>query len=133
MQIDVFPVVAEYNAFTFMVSKYLKILVDHFWKANNIVLTKFFFRLGIHIIYPLFHLFVRNKRERVIFDYGVGFWKEIRYKKDIFPLSEVEFEGHIFNAPKDPLTYCKNLYGDDCMDMPSADKIYGHQSFVKFL
>ena len=137
LQIDIFPVITEYNQFTFIVSKYLKVLVDHFWKAKlsafNSFMTKSFYYLGSRLLYPLFHVLVKKKNNRIVFDYGVGFWRESRYEEDIYPLGKVEFEGHFFNAPKDPLSYCRKIYGNDCMEMPSPDKIYGHQSIVEFL
>jgi len=42
-------------------------------------------------------------------------------KIDIFPLSEVEFEGHKFYAPGNPDAYLKNIYGD-YMKLPSKEK-----------
>lgn len=35
-----------------------------------------------------------------------------RYIQDIFPLSEIQFEGHSFLAPHDTDTYLRRIYGD---------------------
>lgn len=136
LQIDVFPVISEYNKFTFAISKYFKIAIDHFWSAKpsvfNQLMTKSIFALATKFVFPLFHLLVRKKNKDLIFDYGVGFWREKRHEQDIYPLGTVVFEGYTFMAPKSPLAYCKRIYGEDCMEMPSADNIYGHQSIIEF-
>jgi lipopolysaccharide cholinephosphotransferase len=47
----------------------------------------------------------------LIYDYGCGFYAQ-RVKDDIFPLSEIEFEGHIFPAPSNYDKYLRRIYGD---------------------
>ena len=136
LQIDVFPVISEYNSLTIACSKYIKNAVNHFWNAKpsvfNHIMTKSIYAVATNIIYPLFHFLVRKKHKELKFDYGVGFLREERIEEDIYPIGTIEFEGHTFMAPKDPLSYCKRIYGEDCMEMPTADKIYGHQVVVEF-
>ncbi|WP_290448336.1 LicD family protein [uncultured Muribaculum sp.] len=52
-----------------------------------------------------------------------------RKKNDIFPLSEISFEGFMFKAPADTDTYLKKLYGD-YMKLPDSDKIHVHASKI---
>ena len=49
----------------------------------------------------------------------------IRKKSEIFPLSEIEFEGRMFKAPYDVDAYLKRIYGN-YMEIPSSDKIEDH-------
>lgn len=44
-------------------------------------------------------------------DFGVPYYS-LRKKEDILPLTEIEFEGHIFPAPADPDHYLRLIYGD---------------------
>ncbi|MBR4842232.1 MAG: LicD family protein [Bacteroidaceae bacterium] len=46
-----------------------------------------------------------------IHDFGTGFYSE-RKKDDIFPLQEIEFEGHLFPAPCRTAHYLARIYGD---------------------
>ncbi|MBR5643788.1 MAG: LicD family protein [Salinivirgaceae bacterium] len=50
-------------------------------------------------------------------------------KTDMFPLSEVEFEGHKFYAPGNPDAYLKNIYGD-YMKMPPKEQWRIHAKFI---
>ncbi len=58
--------------------------------------------------------------------FGTAFFKP-RYKKDIFPLSEMEFEGKMFPVPHDSDSYLKRIYGD-YMKLPDLKDIHPHYS-----
>ena len=62
-------------------------------------------------------------RETLV-SYGNTFFC-IRKMSEIFPLSEVEYEGYKFKAPHDIDSYLRRIYGD-YMKIPSADKIETH-------
>ena len=136
LQIDVFPVITEYNKITYTIGKYIKRFVDYCWKREarfkHQYFTSFFFFLGNRLFFPLFHQIVKRKHEDVVMDYGVGFWKEKRNHKDFFPLNKILFEGHEFWAPKESLSYCMKLYGESCMELPPEEIRYNHQSNVLF-
>lgn len=53
----------------------------------------------------------------LIHEYGTGFFSE-RKTKDIFPLSEISFEGHMFMAPHDTQNYLQRIY-DDWNSLPN--------------
>lgn len=54
---------------------------------------------------------------------GEGFFlqKHMNKLEDIYPLQDIEFEGHTFKAPVHFDTYLRDLYGD-YMQIPSPDK-----------
>ena len=56
--------------------------------------------------------------------FGSGFHRS-RNKKDIFPLTRIEFEGYFFNAPKDSHAYLQGIFGD-YMRLPDESKIVSH-------
>lgn len=58
-----------------------------------------------------------------------SFFSASRDIKDIFPFSEIEFEGRRFMAPADSDAYLRKIYGD-YMRMPDPDKIQVHTSHV---
>ena len=64
-------------------------------------------------------------------DYGIRFYSS-RRREDIFPLTRIPFEGVLLNAPGKPVNYCKMLYGEDCLEMPSPKNIYDHNTTVLF-
>jgi len=41
---------------------------------------------------------------------------------DIFPLQKIEFEGHMFPAPRNPDVYLTRLFGPDYMTLPPEEK-----------
>lgn len=53
---------------------------------------------------------------------GAGFYKSVFYKKDIFPLSKMEFEGVEFPVPGNTDAYLTNIYGD-WRKLPSEEQI----------
>ena len=50
----------------------------------------------------------------------------------IFPLSEIEFEGHVFKAPHNPDVYLHCLFGD-YMQIPPVEKRPTHGAHIEFL
>lgn len=53
---------------------------------------------------------------------GSGFYKSRFFKRDIFPLSKIEFEGIEFPAPGNTDAYLTNIYGD-WRKLPSEEQI----------
>ncbi len=51
--------------------------------------------------------------------------------KDLFPLKEIEFEGHKFFAPKNTDAYLKLLYGDNYMELPPIEKRKTHSAKIE--
>ena len=62
-----------------------------------------------------------------IFNYGIDF-KRLRFKQDIFPLSEHSFEGIMFPCPGDVDCYLTKLYGDYSL-IPPEEKRITHKFF----
>ncbi|MBQ9386876.1 MAG: LicD family protein [Bacteroidaceae bacterium] len=70
------------------------------------------------LIYPFAELTVATARllgrvihrNSLIHDYGTGFYSQ-RFINDIFPLGEIEFEGHRFKAPCNTDHYLTVIYG----------------------
>lgn len=58
-----------------------------------------------------------------------SFFSAQRDAADIFPLSEINFEGRRFMAPGNPDAYLRKIYGD-YMRLPDPDKIQVHTSRV---
>ena len=48
------------------------------------------------------------------------FMNAIHDKDDIFPLSEIEFEGYNFKCPCNTINYIKRIYGDNYMLFPKS-------------
>ena len=75
--------------------------------------------LGL-LLYPIAQLSVLAARiwgslfmrKHLVDDYGTGIYYIQKDVKDIFPLTETEFEGHKFFAPNSSDHYLKNIYGN---------------------
>lgn len=89
---------------------------------------------GKKIFYGGFARFGRFLSEHLPYKYlyhasGSRFYAK-RLPSEIYPLSEVEFEGHKFLAPKDCDAYLKRIYGE-YMKLPDIDKIEIHALKLK--
>lgn len=62
---------------------------------------------------------------------GEGFYmgKQLNKISDVFPLSEIEFEGHKFFAPADTDRWLRNYFGDDYMQLPAPCKRRIHAKY----
>lgn len=82
------------------------------------------------IVTPLLHLVHCKRNDYYRMPYGAAF-KSIRYKKNIFPIGRIEFEGKMFNAPHNVDGYLKDIYGD-WEKIPDVDEIQTHNVELKF-
>jgi phosphorylcholine metabolism protein LicD len=55
---------------------------------------------------------IRNPKKQYHIRLGSVFTKFAYYKEHIFPLSTIEFEGHVFPAPGNVEAYLTTFYGD---------------------
>lgn len=62
--------------------------------------------------------------------YGTWCYRKSRFKKDLFPLTTIKFEGYDFPAPHDSDAYLRKLYGD-YTQIPEVKDI--HTVKVEFL
>ncbi len=78
-------------------------------------------------LWALITMFRKKDREFVTFErmsYGYP-----TLKTDMVPVSQIEFENHMFNAPGNPDARLKNIYGD-YMTIPPVEKQRIHAEFI---
>lgn len=101
----------------------IKDLVENRGKYRNLklVLKKLKVTLITEKIFNFLFL-SKNKKNYIGHKYV---FKEIYFLKNIFPLSEIEFEGHKFPCPNNADAYLKELYGDTYMVLPpEKDRVW---------
>jgi lipopolysaccharide cholinephosphotransferase len=54
-----------------------------------------------------------------------------RYTDDIFPLTEMEFEGKMFPVPRQTDAVLRKIYGD-YMQLPDLENIHPHYNKLEF-
>lgn len=79
---------------------------------------------------PFLRFIYHKKNDYYRLPYGAP-WDEIRYKKNIFPLGRIEFEGTMFNAPCNVDAYLSDLYGN-WNKIPDESQIQTHNVNVRF-
>lgn len=57
--------------------------------------------------------------------YGSPFYRNRRYKSEIFPLTKIRFEDNFFWGPHNPDSYLKRIY-DNYMELPNLDNLHSH-------
>jgi len=137
LQVDIFPVELGIlhlpTKLADLTHNMLPYIIDRYPKYDfPIAFAKVLFSIERNIVFPLFRMFGKcfNKKDEYSNSYGVNFGF---YPKDwIFPLTDIEFEGHMFFAPHDYKKYLKKKYGEDCFEMPAKDKIVTHEVEILF-
>ena len=124
--IDIFVM----NSFSYKIQKKYKILCklkDLRIRTNNnyLIFKKMILFLKINkLAFYILNLFVEKPNNNSIV--GYKYWFPQLFKcRDIFPLSEIEFEGHKFPCPNNADAYLKELYGDTYMELPpEKDRVW---------
>lgn len=135
--IDVFIMEPSSSLFVHRVSNYLQ----HFtvFQMNrylhNKILRKVYFYITCNLLNKILFPFLKcisriNAKGRLRHALGSCFTKP-RYIKDIFPLSQMNFEGITFFVPGNLDNYLRTIYGD-YMLLPDLNKIGLHTVDVKF-
>lgn len=84
-----------------------------------------------HIVFPVIRCFSKvGARNQLRHTLGSYFPKS-RDKNDIFPLSQMNFEGYMFPVPGDTDSYLRKIYGD-YMRLPDLNSIKVHTTNVEF-
>ena len=95
------------------------------YKSTPKLYLAFIYNVLTYLVYPFFRMCVSFSSASKLFQtFGTGFHKH-REMSDLFPLAQIEFEGLMFNAPKDCHAYLKRIYGD-YMKLPDESKIVSH-------
>ncbi len=88
------------------------------WKVRAIT------RFNRFIVHPVLKFFCKLSRARETYGLGIPY-HDPRHLEDIFPLTEMEFEGLMFPVPKDTHKVLTLKYGD-YMQLPDIDSVNLH-------
>ena len=88
------------------------------WKVRLIT------RINQRVIHPILRALCRLSRARETYGLGIPY-HDPRHMEDIFPLTEMSFEGHMLPVPKDTDKVLTLKYGD-YMTMPPLDSLHPH-------
>ena len=86
--------------------------------------VRFITRFNERILFPLLRGVCRFSNARETYGLGIPY-HDPRHMEDIFPLTEAEFEGHLFPVPKDTHRVLTLKYGD-YMRLPDIDTLHPH-------
>ena len=103
----------------------LKDLIIYKKENNYLTLKKIALFLKINkLTFYILSLFLEKVNDNSLIGYRYLFPQLYKYT-DIFPLSEIEFEGYKFPCPNNPDAYLKELYGDTYMELPpEKDRVW---------
>lgn len=93
------------------------------WKVRLIT------RFNERLLFPLLRMVCKLSKARETYGLGIPY-HDPRHMEDILPLSEAEFEGHIFPVPKDMHKVLMLKYGD-YMRLPDIEALHPHTSEVE--
>lgn len=125
--LDVFAI-EKTSAFSAHVSKLLYQEIQHLtsyigWAWLRRPLIRLIEIVHFNVTNPILRLIGKiNPKGQYHYVLGTGWPRHTFYMKDTFPLSQAEFEGHMFPVPKDMDAYLTNVYGD-WRQIPSDDTI----------
>ncbi|MCR5130262.1 MAG: LicD family protein [Prevotella sp.] len=90
----------------------------YMWKVRLIT------RFNEKILFPILRFFCKFSHARETYGLGIPY-HDPRYMEDTLPLTEMEFEGHLFPVPSNTHAALTLKYGD-YMKLPDIDKINLH-------
>lgn len=129
--IDVFIMEPSSSLFVNKVSNFLQYyllfcpnayLKNKYWR--NLYLNTMFWMLN-KLVFPLCSLFSKIRANGQLRHTSGSCFTKKRYKKDVFPLTKLNFEDYAFPVPGNYDAYLKKIYGA-YMDLPDLDKIVMH-------
>ena len=88
------------------------------WKVRLIT------RMNENLFFPILRMLCRLSKARETYGLGIPY-HDPRHMEDTFPLTEAEFEGHLFPVPKDSHAALTLKYGD-YMQLPDVNKLQLH-------
>lgn len=93
--------------------------------------TSSILRLNQRYVFPLLRRLSRLTRQRLLhYSPGIPF-ESTRDPQELFPLTTIAFEGHLFSAPHDPEAYLRRMFGQ-WQQLPDLDKISTHTAQLEF-
>lgn len=99
-------------------------MMPHLGGLRTLILKSYNFLINDCIISPI--AFVADKCCTNYYDSIGSRWNpSARRPKDIFPLKEIQFEGHTFYGPANPDAYLTHMYGN-YNELPNLDKLRKH-------
>ena len=98
-------------------------------KSIFYILKKTFY-LSIGVLRPILRMFASKNILR--FSYGSAFSNYTLLYDKVFPLSEIEFEGHSFPSPNNPDNCLRRFYGD-YLCLPDLNALQPHLTEMSFL
>lgn len=103
----------------------LKKLKIHKKENSSLILKKLALFLKLNKLAScILNLFLEKVNDNSLIGYRYLFPQLFKYR-DIFPLSEIEFEGHKFPCPNNADAYLKELYGNTYMELPpEKDRVW---------
>lgn len=95
----------------YMNAQYITVYIKCNWLRRTLI--RLIEGLCLGIINPVLRLLgLINPKREYHYTLGMGWARSTFFKRDIFPLKTIEFEGEMFPAPKDVDAYLRNVYGD---------------------
>lgn len=137
--IDLFPLDPNFYFLMKISERLLAIVLKisrakrNWWGLKSIV-ANILFSLGNNILFPTFRCISRtmSSNKSLYHTYGLPFFKK-RDLTDIFPLTNITFEGQSFPCPKDTDAYLRKIYGNNYQDLPPIERRRGEHLYkLKF-
>ena len=101
-------------------------------KKNDFIFLKkiiLFFKIN-NLALKILNSFKTKKQNALIIGYKDSYSLSYKYN-NIFPLSEIEFEGYKFPCPNNVDAYLKELYGDTYMELPpEKDRVWHAKEII---
>ena len=93
--------------------------------------AKFIFNLNQRFGFPLLRAAASLLRTKELRHALGTSWQKARHMEDIFPLTEIEFEGKNYPCPRNADAMLRKIYGD-YMQLPDLENLKPHCRILKF-
>ena len=129
LQIDIFTEQRGVLKQLFVFSKKITALNNHYLLGRIKFVPRVIYFMQSKVVNPMFSLVskILGNRKFCNFSYGIFWWHPIS-EEDLYPTSQLEFEGRFFPGPAKPDKYLEIVYGKKYMNLPPVEKRCWHNA-----
>lgn len=131
LQVDIFPIEDGYLKLVHKIAGNIHYWNNKFFVGKHNFTARCYWRIEQYCCFPILRFFLSLFGDKKFFTYELGHGHYPKFPvESTFPLSTIDFEGHLFPAPNNTDMYLTAIY-KEYMSLPPKDKRNRHMAKLK--